>query len=255
MPQDQTRPEPTPLGSITRADGYDAVLFDKDGTLFGFDATWALFCERMFDGIEAALGAPDPARRAALADVAGYLPETGSFRVGALIVGGTADEVLDAWCALLPELELATLEAINRAVIEDLPATPTCDLGAVMAALRGQGMLLGVATNDYEQGALVQLDQVGARGLFDFICGSDSGYGAKPGPGMIEGFCARHGVAADRVIFVGDSLHDMDCGRNAGAGLTVAVLTGPAREADLAPHADLVLASIADLPGWLAAQA
>jgi phosphoglycolate phosphatase len=49
---------------------------------------------------------------------------------------------------------------------------------------------------------------------------------------------------------VGDSRHDLEAGRAAGMR-TVAVLTGIAGAADLAPHADVVLADIGGLPGWL----
>ena len=31
-------------------------------------------------------------------------------------------------------------------------------------------------------------------GMFDFICGADSGFGAKPAPGMVRAFCRTLGV-------------------------------------------------------------
>ena len=46
---------------------------------------------------------------------------------------------------------------------------------------------------------------------------------------------------------IGDSTHDLDSGRAAGM-TTIAVLTGLASRADLAPHADVVLDDIAALP-------
>jgi phosphoglycolate phosphatase len=53
---------------------------------------------------------------------------------------------------------------------------------------------------------------------------------------------------------VGDSLHDLRAARAAGMR-AVAVLTGPARAADLAPWADAVLPDIGALAGWLDAGA
>ena len=47
---------------------------------------------------------------------------------------------------------------------------------------------------------------------------------------------------------VGDSLHDIDAGIAAGAGLTVGVLTGPATEVDLSVRADIVIKDIRELP-------
>jgi phosphoglycolate phosphatase len=52
---------------------------------------------------------------------------------------------------------------------------------------------------------------------------------------------------------VGDSTHDLHAGRAAGM-VCVAVLTGVADRDELAPHADVVLDTIADLPRWLGLQ-
>ena len=54
----------------------------------------------------------------------------------------------------------------------------------------------------------------------------------------------------NRQAMVGDSRHDLDAGRAAGMR-TIAVLTGIAKREDLAPHADVVLADIGAIPGWL----
>lgn len=232
--------------AVNRA--YKAVLFDKDGTLFAFNATWGVFCERMFD----ALVGDDEARRNALADACGYDRANQCFKTGSLIVNASADEVNRVWADLVPELDMAAIVRINHEVFNDLPVTPTCNLHHVMAGLRALGLKLGVATNDYEAGAVSQLREAGALELFDFVCGSDSGYGRKPGSGMVEGFCALMDLAPDDVVFVGDSTHDMECGLNAGVGLRVGVLTGPARSEALEGSADVVLPSIASLPDYLA---
>lgn len=49
---------------------------------------------------------------------------------------------------------------------------------------------------------------------------------------------------------VGDSRHDLEAGRAAGMR-TVAVLTGIAKREELEPHADVVLADIGAIPGWI----
>ena len=55
---------------------------------------------------------------------------------------------------------------------------------------------------------------------------------------------------------VGDSYHDLEMARAAGAGLAVGVLTGPAERGELETQADVVIAdvrglpSILDLPGF-----
>ncbi len=49
---------------------------------------------------------------------------------------------------------------------------------------------------------------------------------------------------------VGDSLHDMTSGRDAGM-VTVGVLTGTTSRAELEAVADVVLADIGEVAGWL----
>ena len=122
-----------------------------------------------------------------------------------------------------------------------------------IAELRALGLKIGVATNDAEAPARAHLSSAGVEDLFDFIAGYDSGYGGKPAPGMCLGFAEAMGVAPDAVVMVGDSTHDLLAGR-AAQMRTVAVLTGMAGEADLAPYADVVLPSIGALPAWIAAQ-
>ncbi len=67
---------------------------------------------------------------------------------------------------------------------------------------------------------------------------------------MCLAFARALGLDPARVAMVGDSRHDLDAGRAAGMRV-VAVLTGIAGREELEPHADVVLADIGALPGWL----
>jgi len=107
-----------------------------------------------------------------------------------------------------------------------------------------------IATNDAEAPARAHLKSANIEQSFNFIAGYDSGFGAKPEPGMQKGFCRAMDLAPGEVAMIGDSTHDLIAGESAGM-ITVAVLTGLAREEDLKPFADVVLPSIADLPEWL----
>ena len=90
-------------------------------------------------------------------------------------------------------------------------------------------------------------DRFGLEPHLAFLCGYDSGHGAKPGRGMVDGFCAATGLPADAVAVVGDSSHDMHMAAAAGAGLRVAVLTGAGSADTLRPLSHLLLPSIATL--------
>jgi phosphoglycolate phosphatase len=64
---------------------------------------------------------------------------------------------------------------------------------------------------------------------------------------MLLHVCRTLNIAPAQTIMVGDAVADLEMGRNAGAARVIAVLTGLADAALLAPHADQVTASIADL--------
>ena len=122
--------------------GFKAVLFDKDGTLFNFNETWGHFCDLMFD----TLAGDDELLKDRLAEVCGYDRSSRTFKTGSLIVNASADEVNEAWSGLLPDRSLEEIVNLNHEVYASLPVFPTCDLSDVMTGLRDLGLKLGVAT-------------------------------------------------------------------------------------------------------------
>ena len=224
-----------------------AVLFDKDGTLFSFNATWTAYCERIFDR----LAGPDERVRDRLAQACGYDRRQARFRPGSQIVAGSTDEVLRIWAEILERTDMATVRQAHDHAVIDLPLEAVPGGQAALQRLRDCGVALGVATNDTESSARDQLDRAGLADLFLFVAGSDSGYGAKPGPGMAEGFCKACGVDAGETAMVGDSLHDLEFARQAGHAQRIAVLSGPAGREELAAQASAVLPDISHLPAFL----
>ncbi|GAB1362348.1 HAD family hydrolase [Rhodobacter sp.] len=224
------------------------IVFDKDGTLFDFRASWG----RWAQGFIAQL-ARDQDHARTLADAIGYLPDRNSFAPDSPVIAATAADIA---AALLPHLEGFTQDSLTEAIDEAAAGVPMAEavpLVALFNTLRARGLKLGVATNDSEVPARAHLDRHGLTPLVDFIAGWDSGHGAKPAPGMCLAFASATGLDPAHVLMVGDSLHDLDAGRAAGMR-PVAVLTGIAKAGDLAPHAEVVLADIGALPAWLDAQ-
>ncbi len=224
-----------------------AILFDKDGTLFDFQATWgkwaAGFLTRLADG--------DAALAEALAEAVDFDAETRSFAPGSVAIAGTTGQVADTLLPYLPEpparsdlIARMDAEAALAAQAEAVPLVP------YLARLSLQGYRLGVVTNDAEAPARAHLQASGVLDAFDFVAGYDSGFGAKPGPGQLQAACLHLGIAAGAAVMVGDSLHDLMAGRAAGMR-TVGVLTGLAALEELSPLADVVLPDIGHLPGWL----
>lgn len=231
---------------MSQAPVIEAVLFDKDGTLFDFGQTWNAFAQ----GLIVNLSGNDPFRKRALARILQFDLESGSFLAGSPVIAGTNREVAELVRQVIPEREVADLEGQILTEAARAPLSEAVPLVPFLAELAARGLSLGVMTNDSESVARLHLQAAGVEGMFDFVAGADSGHGAKPSPQPLLAFSDRLGHRPEHVVMVGDSLHDLAAGRAAGMW-TVGVLTGMAGPDDLAPMAHAVLPNIGHLPGWL----
>ncbi|MEW9918939.1 HAD family hydrolase [Marimonas sp. MJW-29] len=229
--------------------GIRGLVFDKDGTLFDFAATWEAWAK----GLLKRLGGNDLARVQRLGQAIEFDMQTGKFAPTSVVIAGTAGEVADALVPHVPELPQARLLDLINEEAESAPQHPAVPLPPLLGLLRARGLRLGVATNDAEAPARAHLAQAGVTDLFDFIAGFDSGHGGKPAPGQLLAFAQAVGLPPAQIVMVGDSTHDLQAGRAAGM-TTIGVLTGPARRETLAPLADAVLPDIGHLPDWLDAR-
>jgi phosphoglycolate phosphatase len=223
-----------------------AVIFDKDGTLFDFRKSWGAWTQSLL----AKLGG----NPTVLANLLGFDQKAMDFAPDSPVIAMTTPEIAAILHPHLPDLPLADLNDLMNQLSADAPMVPAVDLPNVLGELARRGHALGLATNDTELPARRHLANAGVLDLFSFVSGCDSGWGGKPAPGQLLAFIAQTGLPADQIAMVGDSLHDLEAGRRAGMA-TVAVLTGIATRADLAPHADVVLHDISALAGWIEARA
>ena len=223
------------------------VLFDKDGTLADYADTWPPAFRAVAADLAEAAG--DPALVERLLRLGGYDAD-GVLDPGSVLACGTNEELIAVWSALPEVAAIADVaERIDRVFTAFASRAPAvvADLAALLGRLRARGLVLGIATNDAAAPTRAWLAHAGIDRLFDFVAGADSGHGGKPGPGMMAAFCAATGVSAAEVAVVCDAANDLRMARAAGAGLAVAVLTGVAGREALAPLADHVLASVADI--------
>lgn len=226
---------------------FDGILFDKDGTLFDFHATWGAWSLRVLKE----LAGDDPGLFRKLGDAIGFDVETRRFHPHSTVIAHTAPEIaLDLLPHLPPDTDIAALVDRMNALAAEVEPIPAVDLPPLYRDFHARGLKIGLVTNDAELPARRHLDRAGVTQYFDFIAGFDSGHGAKPDPGPLLAFCRAEGLDPARVVMVGDSRHDLQSGRAAGMPV-VAVLTGVAERAELAPYADAVLPDIGHLPDWL----
>lgn len=224
----------------------DALVFDKDGTLFDFHATWGAWAH----GVIGKLTGGVPGRAEALATEMRYDLDSRAFHPDSTLISDTNRECAETMARALPEMTIEEIEELMIAEAATAPLSPVVPLPAFLAGLVGRGLRLGVMTNDAESSARAHLRDAGVFDLFDFVAGFDSGHGAKPAPDPLLAFARVVALPPARIAMVGDSAHDLIAGHAAGMQ-TIGVLTGPARVADLAPLADVVLPDIGHIPGWL----
>lgn len=222
------------------------IVFDKDGTLFNFQASWGIWSA----GLVADLAGGDGALAARLAAAIGYDLATGAFAPDSPVIAATPVEIAQCLLTHLPGMTMAGLVARMNMLSAGARMAEAVPLVALLDQLRARGIKIGLATNDSEAPARAHLAAAGIAGHFDFVAGSDSGYGGKPAPGMLQAFASALALDPGDVVMVGDSLHDLMAGRAAGMA-TIGVLTGPAAAHVLAPMADAVLPDIGHLPAWL----
>ena len=225
------------------------ILFDKDGTLVDFDATWGGAAHHVMQQMSGG----DPAVYGRIAAAMHYLPETRRFRPTSPMIAGSTADYAALWAEILgrpadPILFAELDRRFSAAALDTM--LPLGDPASVFAVLRERGFRLGIATNDAEASARTQCGRLGLEPLLAFIAGYDSGHGGKPDPGMVLGFARHIGAQPREIALVGDSVHDLEAARAAGS-VAVAVLSGPAKRAALEPHADHVIDTIADLPALL----
>lgn len=215
-----------------------AVLFDKDGTLTDFHGTWdAAF------GAGLRASAHNEEHLALAAQAIHYDLDHNVVLPDSPVIAGTN--------ALMAELLGPHVDAVTmyRATMAEAGGrvAPATGLVASLDQLQARRVSLGVATNDDEQIAREQLETMGIAERFDCVVGADSGFGAKPEPGMVHGALSLIGdIEPGSSALVGDSTHDLQAARAAGAVAVLVTNAQPGEPAAVA-LADVVIPTLAEL--------
>jgi phosphoglycolate phosphatase len=227
-----------------------AIIFDKDGTLIDFDAMWGGWITELARHLEAAAYV---AIAPQLFQAVGFDPATGDIAPAGPLAVATMAEIRALAGAVLRDAGLTPASA--DAAIQagwHIPdpvalAQPLADLPILFGAVRARGMRIAIATTDDRAPTLATLEALGVAALVDVLACGDDGRPIKPAPDAILALCRDLGIAPAQAAMVGDTTADMRMGRAAGTGLNIGVLSGVGSAALLAPLADLLLPSVAQL--------
>ncbi|TGT86438.1 MULTISPECIES: HAD family hydrolase [unclassified Mesorhizobium] len=229
------------------------ILFDKDGTLVDFNATWLDVAD--FMAMDAADGDRWKADR--LLAAAGFDFANRRFKPDSIFASGTNLDVVELWFPRLSnEDQMLAVARFNEitSVQGSAMAVALPDIVDTLALLYKRSYRLGVATNDSTSGAEKTLVTLGVAQLFVAAYGYDAVANPKPAPDTIQAFCDLTGLKPSEIAMVGDNRHDLEMARAGGCGLAVGVLSGTGTRESLAEIADVILDSVADLPDFLAAR-
>jgi phosphoglycolate phosphatase-like HAD superfamily hydrolase len=231
--------------------GLELAIFDKDGTLIEFHLMWTGWVRELGDRLAAAHGGRrlDDLLHAVMGvDLAtgrvlphGGLAATPMVRLRAALV----DAIVGAG---VPGDEAGRIVATAwHAPDPVVLARPVTDLAVLFAGIRAAGIRIAVATSDDRGPTELTLAQLRVADSVEALSCADDGHPVKPHPDAVHLICRELGVAEARTAVIGDSPADLAMGRTAGAGLVIGVLTGVGDRETLAPLADLVLDSVAEL--------
>ncbi len=212
----------TVLGEI------NTILFDKDGTLLDFHATWD---HVLGAALRDATGG-DLQQLAGAANAVGFDLSNNTILPNAPFVAESNHELGER---LRPFVDLDGFNQAMRHFAKET-AVPTSGMTGLLQQLSEAAIRLAVVTNDSETQARHQIQQLGWADYFDVVVGYDSGYGAKPDAGPVMGAIALLCSDPATSLMVGDTMHDLRSGLHAG------VLTGYV-------GAEPELVSLADIAG------
>jgi pyrophosphatase PpaX len=94
------------------------------------------------------------------------------------------------------------------------------------------GKTIAIVTSKYRRGTMMGLKLLGIEDCVDFVVPADEVTNPKPHPEPVLKALEISGAQPSETVFIGDSRHDMECGRGAGVKIA-AVLWGPFDRAHL----------------------
>jgi phosphoglycolate phosphatase len=229
--RDTAQTDETCLDMTERSRRFDLIAFDWDGTLFDSTALIVRCIQNACRDLGVAV--PDDAQAA-------YVIGLGLHDALQHAVPGLPAE-------RYPELGLRYRHHYFARQHELSLFEGTLDM---LHALKARQHLLGVATGKNRRGLDEALATTQLRGLFDASCTADETF-SKPHPRMLEELMREFGVEPERTLMIGDTTHDLQLARNAGAA-SVGVSYGAHDHGAFAEFEPLFVAhSTRELHDWL----
>ncbi len=252
------------------------ILFDKDGTLIDFHKVWVPAARRVAERLCKKYGTPEKKEEILLkmgvsgdrADPEGALACKSYTEIAedlAAVLFREEDIPVECHDDRMPsqKMEFCASEERVRELSNDLERLFYAEVGEklthyptftnvkqMLRTLKAMGLKVGIATSDGWKSTRSCLASLRVLGEFSFFGVTGVNLPEKPDGRLIEMAARQWNLSPEEIAVVGDTPNDMRFAEN-GHALAIAVRSGVGTESSLAPLADYLIDSVADLPAFV----
>lgn len=231
----------------------DAIIFDKDGTLIDMHHFWGRVAESWCAQLLSSTGA-DAKLQTALYATLGYDADNRHVIPDTPLAAASMWKLFNLMAVVLfqhgvdwheAEKLTAQLEADFHSLLQPDFIKPLGDVAGTCQRLADAGIRLAIATSDDRATTEWTLPILGIDTLIEAMACGDDPFPNKPAADGLLHICNQLGIAPQRMLMVGDSISDIDAGRNAGVSACIGVVEVGGDSADsVATVADVCVLSI-----------
>ncbi len=237
-------------------EGIELVVFDKDGTLIDIHTYWSNMIRLRAELVRKQLGLDRPTTEGLMDSMGVDVPRMRIKPEGPVGIKGR-EIVLRAGADYLQSRGLGDVhdllhDAFREADIQSRDhlaeiVQPIEGLHALIRRLQAAACRIAVATTDRTYRASLAMRQLGIEDAIDCIAGGDRVASSKPAPDVLYLIGQSLGVRMSNTVMVGDSIGDVQTGRNAGCRAAIGVASGVTDRARLEQVTPHVVGSIAEI--------